>query len=1207
MPLPGVSVTATSAVTGKKFATTTDVDGNYSMTVPKDGAYVVKAELAAFAAVTHDVQMTAAAGDQTAEFALQLASRVPATPAAGATTTAGTTAPGTTPGARTPGQRPAGAPGAGGGFGGARTRTLQGRGTQTLGDGETTDANTLDATTGGVNVAMPTIGGFDTTATGDQSEAITVSGNQGVTNGLANLNEDQLRQQIQGAQDNIRNQGGNPQDQMNGVVSLLSGIQAGGAGLFGFGGGGPGGGPGGPGGGGQGGGRGGGGGGGRGGGGGGAFRNFNPAQPHGSIFYQGSNSALNSAPWSPSLKPLTNPSAYSNRFGVSISTTPYIPHLLKADTRQFVFINLTGQKNLNAFLPNPVRVPTALERQGIFSSSEQEVNGSPLPVNIYNPYTGAQFANNTILPCTAAGQTGCITPQAQALLNQYYPLPNINTDSNDPTVYNYQTVSNAGSNNVAINARYQRQLGQAQAPGQRGARGGGGAGGRGGQRPNPNAPPVLRQNINMQYAYSHSASDNRNIFLPLGGATESDGNSLNAGYVVSYGRLSDNVSLNWNRSSGETRNYFTDTNNNPSATVGICVPNGSGNSACGAQPATISDPRFYNGLPSISITNFQGLSNQTPSKTVNQTIAFSDFVSWRHKKHNFRFGGDIRRVHADSIGGNNPLGQYSFTGYATQSPSDQVDANGTATTGSGFADFLLGLPVSTKIQAGLNKIYLRENVYDWYAQDDYRVKTNVTLNFGLRYEYFAPYTEKFNHLANIDHNANFSLVKVVMPGQSGYGGTYNRGLINPDYTMYAPRIGVAYSPKYKWTKNVVIRGGYGTNFNTGQFATAARSLSFQPPFAQTQTNAATVATVGTPNPTQSGCLTQSANAILPTTANLTLANGFVKAGNTTGCSTGNPIHNSFSIDKNYRLGMVQIFNLNIQKTFGPAIVVNIGYNGSKGSNLDITGSPNSTPTGNLLAGTASPFTYETSVAGLHSNQLAVSITQRQKKGVALGLTYAYSHSIDNASSVGGSAGSTVQNFYRLDLEEANSSFDQRHLLTGTWLLELPFGPNREFLNKGGFMAKLLDGFNLSGTITAGSGNYFTPSYSGSTSEALSGNDYTQRPNRVFTQTTAGSGKLKSFFNTAAFTAPTVINGITQFGTASRNSIEGPGTLATTAALSRTVQMSGTNSMEVRITASNVFNTVQYSGINTTVNSQTYGQVTSAAAMRAVQFSARYRF
>jgi hypothetical protein len=172
-------------------------------------------------------------------------------------------------------------------------------------------------------------------------------------------------------------------------------------------------------------------------------------------------------------------------------------------------------------------------------------------------------------------------------------------------------------------------------------------------------------------------------------------------------------------------------------------------------------------------------------------------------------------------------------------------------------------------------------------------------------------------------------------------------------------------------------------------------------------------------------------------------------------------------------------------------------------------------------------------------------------------------------------------------------------------MELPFGPNRAFLNKGGIMSHILDGFSLSGDLTFASGNYFTPQYTGSESEAASGNTFIQRPDRVRTQPLKGAGSLSQWFNTAAFTAPSGT-----YGTSSQGSIEGPGTVSADAALSRTVQLGGTNSLEFRTSANNVFNTVQYSGINVTQNSAGFGQVTSAAnggTMRTLQVLARYRF
>jgi hypothetical protein len=149
----------------------------------------------------------------------------------------------------------------------------------------------------------------------------------------------------------------------------------------------------------------------------------------------------------------------------------------------------------------------------------------------------------------------------------------------------------------------------------------------------------------------------------------------------------------------------------------------------------------------------------------------------------------------------------------------------------------------------------------------------------------------------------------------------------------------------------------------------------------------------------------------------------------------------------------------------------------------------------------------------------------------------------------------------------------------------------------------MDGYSLSGSFTFASGNYFTPGYSNNQSEAAAAGTFNQRPNRVIGQPITGPGKLKEFFNTAAFTAPP--SG--QYGTASQGSIEGPGTVSTVAVLSRTVTLGDTRSFEARVQANNVFNTVQYNSIGINENASNFGQVTGAAAMRTVTFIARYRF
>ena len=1149
VPLPGVAVTATNTLTGKKYAAATAIDGTYAMTIPNNGRYVVRAELAGFAPVTQEVVLNgsdATAGAalvKTSDFGLQLASRVAAAEAKQAATASG---------------------------------NAQGRGTQSLslnaGDTDVTDAS---ATTGaGNDVTMPSLGSLNDNgdAAAQGGESIAVNGQVGQTNGLANFSEDEIRNRVEDAVNQARMSGQLPQgaDPTNQIVAVVGGMMGGG----GFGGGG--------GRGGGGGGRGG-GGGGRGGGGGGfgAFRNFNPAQPHGNIFYQGSNNALDSAPWSPDA-PVPQPAGFQNRFGASIAGSPYIPGLMKPDTKNFGFLNVSGQRNLTSFIEFN-RVPTALERQGDFSQSFLGTpSTSQASVNLYDPVTGHPIPGNNLLNASVP-----ISPQALAVLN-YYPLPNLEPNASGD---NYQTVANSGNNNFNLNARLVRTLGQA-ANTPFGRFGGGGGGGRRGG--NANAPPSLRQNINIGYNFSHSASDLRNIFLPLGGAQESGGNGLNVGYTIGYGRLSNNATLNWNRLNTTVRNYFTDTNNNPSAMAGLNVPNNSGGFA---------DTRFYNGLPTFGISGYQSLSNQTPSGLINQTISFSDVISWRHKKHNLRFGFDVRRVHADSIGGNTPFGSFSFTGYATASPTDQaagqagqIKSDGTS-SGDAFADFLLGLPNSTSIQAGLFKTYLRENVYDWYVLDDFRVKSNLTLNYSLRYEYFGPYSEENGHLVNLYPSAGPLPWTVAMPGSGNPA-----GLVHPDHAMYAPRLGFAYRLKNSGlTKDTVLRGGYSIMYNTGQYATFARNLSHQPPFATTQNNSAFAPTDKNPNPTPTGCTTtQSAFSDgklsrAATTANMTLAKGF-------GCAASvYTIQNNWAVDPNYRLGMVQLYNLNLQRTLPLGIVMNLGYTGSKGSNLDVVGSPNATPTGVITPGIA-PFDIEKSLAASHANGLVIAAQKRQSRGVSMGLVYTYSHSIDNASGVGGAVGQPVQDLNRLDLEEGNASFDRRHSLSGNWVIELPFGPNRAFLNKGGVWAYALDGFSVSGSITVASGTYLTPIYTNNQEEAAGAGTFTLRPDRVFSVPISGAGTKEQWFNIKAFQAPAG-----EYGTASQGSIEGPGTLSVNAALSRTFALGETRSLEMRVSASNPFNTVQYSGIDTNVTDTSFGKVRSAAGMRTLQVQARYRF
>jgi hypothetical protein len=569
---------------------------------------------------------------------------------------------------------------------------------------------------------------------------------------------------------------------------------------------------------------------------------------------------------------------------------------------------------------------------------------------------------------------------------------------------------------------------------------------------------------------------------------------------------------------------------------------------------------------------------------VNQTLGVSDSSSWLHGKHNVKFGGDYKRVNLNMIGQANSTGSFIFTGLATQQPGSN-DASSAGTngglprTGSSLADLLLGFPQQTAIQAPYQKAYLRANIYDAFLQDDWRVRANFTVLAGLRYEYFSPYSEKDGRLATIDPSPDFSKVAPVLAGGVGpYRGKYPETLIYPDKTNVSPRVGFA----WRAFRNTVVRGGYGMNFANGQYISFIQNLAFQPPFADVQTNQATQAMTGVP-----ACTAYWS---------LCLANGFgapQAAGN-------------YSVNKNYRLPYVQVWNLDIQRTLPAGIVLNVGWNGAKGTRLDVLTAPGRNAVSSL---SGVYYNYSDSIGFSNYNAGTIRLRRRMQSGVALGATYTYSHAIDNASAIGGNGGTTAvvaQNWQNILAEESNSSFDIRHNFKGDFVYELPVGPDAHFLTSGDWLSHALANVSLSGTFACATGEPLTPRFVANAADVARGSAGSLRPNRVpGASLTAGGGTLDRWFNTDAFSSDFAPGQV--YGTASRYSIPGPGTLTFDASLSKTIRLGEMRNLELRGTADNVLNTVQYAGVDTSLGSNTYGQVTSAAQMRTFVLMARFRY
>jgi trimeric autotransporter adhesin len=955
------------------------------------------------------------------------------------------------------------------------------------------------------------------------TESVSISGAQTRTQDFGNGNDDERQERMDEFRDRVQATGNNP---FGGGPNGLGGSSGQGQGNFG----GPG-----------------------GGGGGGPIaigrmggRGLSSNRPHGFMYYSNDNAELDAAPYS--LSGITQPKLQYNqsRFGANVGGPINIPKIFNGGNKWFGFAAWNGSRGDTPY-DFFSRVPTAAERNGDFSNATYN---DGRPVQLFDPANGQLYQFNGV-----ANQLNpaLITPQARALL-QYIPLPNIATTAGGQ---NFQFLNSAPSNSDAIILRLTHNFNATTSNQGFGGRGGGGGGGRAGGRRSQN-------NMNFGLNWARTSTSIVAQFPALDGHTGTQGLNASGGWTYGKNRFTNIFRVNYNHNHVSTTNLYSE------------VLDVAGNAGIGG----ISTAPFDWGLPGINFTSFGGLSDPTPRRELDQTYTVSDTFSWNKGKHNWRFGGDYRRILQSFQSARNAEGNFVFTGFAT-SLYAAGSTQPLSDTGYDFADFLLGLSQQTSQQFGANSYNFRANSFDLFAQNDWRIFANLSLNLGVRYEYVGPYTEADNRIANLEVGLGFATAvpvvpvgAVLPPGSPPFQTSPLQSLIHLDRNNFAPRIGIAWKPIQK----TVVRAGYGINYNLAQYGIMIQNFAFQPPFANTATNVASIAslTAGTP---------------------LTLANGFPTALQGT-------VTNNFAVDPNYALGYVQIWNLDIQHELKGNVVVNIGYNGAKGTRLDTERA--------LVVDGDQPFIYESSEGSSILHAATVRARRRMSKGLGIGMQYIFSKSLDDAASIGGGGVVVAQNPFDISVDRSLSSFNQTHRFTGNWMYDLPFGENRRFFSQGhGLPAKILSNWQWSGSFTVASGLYFTPSVLGSTLDIDRGVSGSLRANVVPGQPVSISNPTAlDWFNKAAFCTPGINcanpNG-TPYGDAGRYTIEGPATFTMNMTLNRTIPIKETRSLDLRIAASNIFNHANYASINSVVNSLTFGEVTSVSNMRRVTLQARFRF
>ena len=603
------------------------------------------------------------------------------------------------------------------------------------------------------------------------------------------------------------------------------------------------------------------------------------------------------------------------------------------------------------------------------------------------------------------------------------------------------------------------------------------------------------------------------------------------------------ITGSFSRNSNQTNPFFAYTNDLSSGITGVSLA-----------------PADY-GPPTFSFTNFASLTDSNAVRTVNQTTGVADTLTLVRGTHTVTAGGGFRRMQINQKTDQNARGTFTFTGLETSAFGS--DGLPVADTGYDFADFLFGYPYAGSV-SGDRSDYFRASAWNAFVADDWHLRTNLTINAGLRYEYFTPYTEKYGRLANLEVPAYFAGAPVAVtqdtPGQPD-------GLIHAAKNLISPRAGLAWKP---WTeRSTVVRVGYGIFYNGSVYAQFASQLAAQPPFI---TNLSLINSTSSP-----ALLEEMLGGASPAQAT-----------------------NTFAVDPNYRPGYAQTWNVSIQQALPKSFILDVEYLGTKGTRLDTQIQPYRA--GALAGdGRVASFIYDQSDGNSIYHAMQTRLTRRFARGVSMNALYTFSKSIDDASTIGGGTAVVAQNPFDLSAERGLSSFDQRHTLNLNYILESPVGGPNAVLHSYRWAEQALRDWSLSGGVTWGSGLPLTARLLGNQSD-ITGTGAVGSSRAEATGLPV-EAEGYPFFNPLAFTTPAV----GELGNAGRNTIPGPQQLSFNLSLARSIEFSERRRLEFRVDSHNFTNSVYYTSYGTVVNASNYGLATAAGAMRTLTFTTRFRF
>jgi len=603
----------------------------------------------------------------------------------------------------------------------------------------------------------------------------------------------------------------------------------------------------------------------------------------------------------------------------------------------------------------------------------------------------------------------------------------------------------------------------------------------------------------------------------------------------------------------------------------------------------------------------------------------SEMMTWTKGRHTMKFGGEYKRQELDAPYFDVfPNGEIAYAGFLTGNP---------------FEDFLAGLASVSVIGSGTNSLHNRANDFSAFFQDDWKVAPRLTLNLGLRYDYFGPTTETQGHFVGFDPSRAATTPLPVVPGcldtcgvavtggfvQAGNGNLpgipkVNDGLVNPNYKNFGPRVGFAYQMTN--SGKIVLRGGYGIFFDRPNMRLYNSQL-FNMPYEML------ASAVATPNENP------FVQVPLPSAFPLSLSNTGIfpfggypavlpvtSYGSTTPTPTIVPATGIYPDLHDWSIPYTQTFNLGVQTSFANNWMLDLGYVGSLGRkfprlfsfNQAVGPSFAGVPAVGSLGGPLFPGFGDLPAPGLGSflmesnsnsnyNSLQATVNKRFSYGLQMLLSYTWSRSIDDYS------GSDVSDVTLLpgdmvdeNHNHASSDFDRRHRFVGSYLYQLP----NAYKGGSGLVKGLVNSWSVSGIVTLQSGVPFSVLGSDSLFAFTQGDLAPGRTVASAIKSGNVADRLNAYFDTSAFVVPTPDTA--DFGTLGRNIIRGPKQINTDLSIIKSIPVTESQRAEFRAEFFNLFNNVNFANPVNVVSSGNFGQIASTTTgPRVIQFALKYTF